>query len=115
MFYQFGLIGYPIKYSLSPWVHKQFFERTELQGDYSIIDIHPNSKFEEAIASLKQMGLTGFNVTAPYKQKIIPFLDELDKTAQIIGAVNTVLLKNNRWIGYNTDGTGYVRSLESKF
>src|SRR5699024_5468549 len=51
----------------------------------------------------------------PYKEKILPYLDEIDKQAMLIGAVNTVLCKDGKWIGYNTDGAGYVRSLISKY
>lgn len=115
MVYQFGLIGYPIKHSLSPWIHKQFLTRSGLTGDYSIIEIDPNSNISESITALRKMELDGFNITVPYKQTIIDYLDDLDESALQIGAVNTVLCKNNRWIGYNTDGIGYVRSLERKY
>src|SRR5690625_4039446 len=64
---------------------------------------------------LKRKELDGFNVTVPYKQTIIPYLDEIDTEAESIGAVNTVLNDNGRWIGYNTDGKGYLRALENKF
>lgn len=113
--YQFGLIGYPIKHSLSPWIHQQFFEATGINGNYSMIEIQPNKNFSESMKALKTMQLDGFNVTVPYKQKVMDYLDEVDEAALKIGAVNTVLCKNNRLIGYNTDGIGYVRSLEQKF
>jgi len=113
--YKFGLIGYPIQHSLSPWIHRQFFERTNLEGTYDIYEIDIHASFDEKIASLKEMQLDGFNVTAPYKETIIPFLDGLDEQASIIGAVNTVLNKNGKWYGFNTDGAGYVRSLLSKY
>src|SRR5699024_10052175 len=60
---------------------------------------------------LKKQNLNGFNVTVPFKEKIIPYIDELDELAERVGAVNTVLCKQGKWIGYNTDGIGYVRSL----
>src|SRR5699024_9731370 len=113
--YQFGLIGYPIKHSLSPWIHQQFFEATGINGNYSMIEIQPDKNFSESMKTLKTMQLDGFNVTVPYKQKVMDYLDEVDEEALKIGAVNTVLCKNNRLIGYNTDGIGYVRSLEQKF
>lgn len=115
MKYQFGLIGYPIKYSLSPWIHRHFMEQTKITGSYDLYEIDLKRDFAEAMQELKAKNLHGFNVTAPYKEKIIPFLDRLDSQAQLIGAVNTVLIKNNEWIGYNTDGIGYARSLISKF
>jgi len=115
MGYRFKLIGYPIKHSLSPWIHRQFLDITSLQGTYTIHEIKPSDSFEESINQLKQEQIDGFNVTVPFKQQIIPFLDGLDDTARKIGAVNTVVHKNGKWIGYNTDGVGYLRSLESKY
>lgn len=112
MNYHFGLIGYPISFSLSPFIHQQFFNKTGTTGEYSIIDIHPQSDFAEAMESLRAMNLDGFNVTVPYKQKIMSFLDKVDESATNIGAVNTVINREGEWIGYNTDGMGYVRSLE---
>ncbi|HLR72753.1 MAG TPA: shikimate dehydrogenase [Pseudogracilibacillus sp.] len=114
MSFSFGLIGYPVQHSLSPWIHKQFLQRTNQEGTYKLFEIHPES-FKEEVQLLRNESLNGFNVTVPYKEKIIPFLDEIDPYAKKIGAVNTVLCKNNKWIGYNTDGIGYVRALESKF
>ncbi len=61
------------------------------------------------------MGLDGFNITVPYKERIIPYLDEVDELAAEMGAVNTVVNRNGKWIGYNTDGTGYLRALTGKF
>ncbi len=111
----FGLIGYPIAHSLSPWTHQQFLDRTNLQGEYQLIEIAPEQDFDKEIRKVRQMALDGFNITVPYKEKMMDHLDEIDEYARKIGAVNTVLCKNNRWIGYNTDGIGYVRSLQSKF
>jgi len=114
--YELGLIGYPIKHSLSPWIHKRFLEQTKLNGTYSIIEINPADSFQKAIEQLKgESKLNGFNVTVPYKEKIIPYLDEIDEQAKRIGAVNTVLNKNGKWIGYNTDGIGYMRALLHKY
>ena len=115
MHFHFGLIGYPIKHSLSPFIHDQFLERSGLEGKYSIIEIDPKSNFKESISALKRMKLDGFNITVPFKQTILNHLDELDETVIDIQAVNTVLCKDNRWIGYNTDGIGYALSLEEKY
>nr|WP_246484814.1 shikimate dehydrogenase [Virgibacillus salarius] len=109
------MIGYPIAHSLSPWIHKEFMKRTHIDGEYEIYEINPEGSFSEKINAFRQKELHGFNITVPYKQKIIPFLDEVDHTAKAIGAVNTVRNKNGKWIGYNTDGIGYVRSLKSKY
>ncbi|WP_373892872.1 shikimate dehydrogenase [Virgibacillus natechei] len=113
--YQFALIGYPIKHSLSPWIHENFLHKANLEGEYSIYEISPDDSFPAGLKRLKDDHMDGFNVTVPYKEKIIPFLDDIDEDAAKIGAVNTVVNQNGRWIGYNTDGVGYLRSLESKF
>lgn len=115
MNYEFALIGYPIKHSLSPWIHERFLQQTELDGTYSIIEIDPEESFQKAVGQLKQSSLNGFNVTVPYKEKIMPYLDEIDEQAKHIGAVNTVLCKDGKWIGYNTDGMGYMRALLNKY
>jgi len=113
--YRLGLIGYPIQHSLSPWIHNHFLKRAQLQGTYELIEINPQDSFEHAIQQLKKRHLDGFNITVPYKQHIMPYLDGVDPAAKRVGAVNTVLFKDDKWIGYNTDGWGYVRSLKSKF
>src|SRR5699024_5637320 len=59
--------------------------------------------------------IDGFNITVPYKEKIIPYLDKMDKTAEMMGAVNTVHNRNGKWTGYNTDGIGYVRAVKNAF
>src|SRR5690625_2285182 len=113
--YRLGLIAYLIKHSLSPWIHESFLASTNVKGSYSIIAIDPATSFSKSMQLLKERNLNGFNVTVPFKQSIIPFLDEVDQEAKRIGAVNTVVNKNGNWIGYNTDGKGYVRSLMDKF
>lgn len=115
MHYQLGLIGYPIEHSLSPWIHEQFLKLANLNGTYSIMEIDPHDSFEKEINKLNDKQLNGFNVTVPFKKRIIPYLDELDENALSIGAVNTVVCKNNKWIGYNTDGAGYVAALKNNF
>lgn len=115
MEYRFGLIGFPIKHSLSPWIHEKFLQKAGLEGKYSLYEINSNESFAKKIKELKSQQLNGFNITAPYKKDIIPHLDELDKEASAIGAVNTVVNKNGKWIGYNTDGNGYLRSLVKAF
>lgn len=115
MIYKFGLIGYPIQHSLSPWIHEQFLEKASLKGTYSIYEISTEKSFKTELEMLKKENLQGFNITVPYKETIMNYLDDLDDSAQQIGAVNTVLNNDGQWIGYNTDGIGYVRSLKTKF
>ena len=111
MGYKFGLIGYPIKHSLSPWIHKSLLQKAELTGTYSLYEIDLNASFADQIEKLRVEKLDGFNITVPYKQKIMPYLDKVDRQAEAIGAVNTVVNKHGLWTGYNTDGVGYLRSL----
>lgn len=110
--YQFRLIGYPIQHSLSPWIHSRFMEQTNISGEYHLNEIE---NFAAEITRFKKKAINGFNVTVPYKEAIIPYLDELDESAKVIGAVNTVLVTDGKWIGYNTDGIGYVRALQETF
>ncbi|SFA69805.1 shikimate dehydrogenase [Lentibacillus halodurans] len=112
MAYKLGLIGYPVKHSLSPWIHQQFLTKAGLAGEYSIEEIAPNDSFKQEVERIKSSQFDGFNVTVPYKKQIIPYLDHLDKQAQAIGAVNTVVRQNKKWIGYNTDGAGYITGLK---
>lgn len=110
MGYQLGLIGYPLGHSLSPWIHKNFLKRAGLKGTYELYELAPDS-FTEGIQAFKQTGITGFNITVPHKEMIIPHLDVIAPEARTMGAVNTVSYKDGKWHGYNTDGSGYVRSL----
>ncbi|WP_121615074.1 shikimate dehydrogenase [Virgibacillus halodenitrificans] len=115
MEYHLALIGYPIKHSLSPWIHNKFLDKAGLRGSYKLHEFDQASSFEENIKLLKRKKYDGFNVTVPYKQEIIPYLDEVDPIADKMGAVNTVVNKHGKWVGYNTDGVGYVRSLEAAY
>ncbi|SOC20715.1 shikimate dehydrogenase [Ureibacillus xyleni] len=108
----FAVIGDPIEHSKSPTMHNGWFEEMNIDATY--IPIHVKSEqLEQAISSLKTLGASGWNVTIPHKQAIIPFLDELDEMAQKMGAVNTVVRSaDGKLKGYNTDGPGFVHSLE---
>jgi shikimate dehydrogenase len=114
MGYLFGLIGNPAKHSLSPWIHDYFLKTNQLQGIYRSFEVS-ESELPAFLYSLKVMKIDGFNITIPYKEKIVQYLDDLDSSAKQIGAVNTVVNKNGKWIGFNTDGEGYIRSLENDY
>ncbi|MFQ3542700.1 shikimate dehydrogenase [Halobacillus rhizosphaerae] len=111
---QLGLIGYPVGHSLSPWIHNRLLAQSGLEGEYQLLEIKPEN-FHQEIQKLKKSSLNGFNITIPYKEKILPYLDETDEAANHLGAVNTVKVENGRWIGYNTDGIGYVHSIKNRF
>ena len=105
-------MGDPIEHSKSPAMHNAWFEEMSIDATY--IPVHVSSEnLESAVAGLKTLGASGWNVTIPHKTAIIPYLDELDELAEKMGAVNTVVrTKEGTLKGYNTDGVGFVRSLE---
>ncbi|MEK6692287.1 MAG: shikimate dehydrogenase [Nitrospirota bacterium] len=105
-----GIFGYPVEHTLSPYMHNAAFEAMGLDYCYIPFRVRPEN-LKTAINSIKALSLQGVNITIPHKEAIIPYLDELDREAELIGAVNTVLNKEKRLIGYNTDGRGFVRSL----
>jgi shikimate dehydrogenase len=114
MGYKFGLIGHPISHSLSPWMQTKFIELAQVNGEYKLYQGSPD-ELENVIKHLREMEIDGFNVTVPYKQVIIDYLDELDTDAAKLGAVNTVVLRDGKWVGYSTDGEGYVQSVKEKY
>ncbi len=113
--FNLGLIGYPLGHSLSPKIHTAALAACELQGTYSLFPIAPDNPGELAalLARLRAGEIRGLNVTIPHKQNVIPLLDELTETAQAIGAVNTISLRNGRLIGENTDAAGFLADLKN--
>lgn len=108
----FAVIGDPIEHSKSPAMHNAWFEEMAIDAAYIPVHVTPEN-LESAIAGFKTLGAGGWNVTIPHKTAIIPYLDELDELAAKMGAVNTVVrTKDGKLKGYNTDGVGFVRSLE---
>lgn len=104
-----GLIGRNIAYSFSEKYFNDKFREENIAGySYQIFDL---KAIKELNSFKKDTDLLGFNVTIPYKKEILPFLDVLSDSAKEIGAVNTVLIKENKWIGYNTDAVGFRDSL----
>jgi shikimate dehydrogenase len=107
---KFGLIGKHIDYSFSKSYFTKKFENEGLPHSYQNFDINTIEEFPKIIKSISN--LKGLNVTIPYKEVIMPFLDKLDETANIIGAVNTIkLTKKGKLIGYNTDYYGFKKSI----
>jgi shikimate dehydrogenase len=108
----YGLIGYPLKHSLSPAMQSAAFKKLGLGGIYLLFETLP-ADFEAALRKIRQMNVAGFNVTIPYKESIITHLDRLNPQARKIGAVNTVLNKDGMLTGYNTDSPGFIASLKN--
>ena len=105
---KFGLIGKNIDYSFSKKYFSEKFKKENLDCTYSNFDIENISLIESI---LQKNGISGYNVTIPYKQDIIKFLDEIDEVAKAIGAVNTIKKIDNKNIGFNTDCIGFEKSL----
>jgi len=106
----FGIIGNPIKHTLSPYMHNAAFCKLKIKAAYLAFEVKKN-RLKEAIASLKENGISGFNITIPFKSNSMCYLDSIDPMAKRIGAVNTVVLKKGKLIGYNTDCAGFIKSL----
>lgn len=106
----YGLLGHPLGHSLSPQVHALLAETLGIPMDYRLFDTGPQ-QLENVVPRLLQ--LDGFNITIPYKQKIIPWLARLDRTAADYQSVNTVKPSAEGPVGYNTDCLGFLRALET--
>ena len=104
------LIGHPVKHSVSPQMHNAAFKELGLNCIYLVFDVLEES-LGEAVNGLRSIGVLGFNVTIPHKIRIIKFLDELDGSAKLVKAVNTVIRRDDKLIGYNTDLYGVERVL----
>lgn len=105
---QFGLIGKELTHSFSKSFFTKKFQEANINAEYNLYPI-PDIKLIRDL--VLEHSLSGFNVTIPYKESIIPFLSELSKEASAVQAVNCVILKNETWIGYNTDIIGFNQSL----
>ncbi|MGC8735510.1 MAG: shikimate dehydrogenase [Dissulfurimicrobium sp.] len=105
----YGIIGHPVAHSLSPVIHNRAFEVMGIDAAYLAFDvIDPAS----ALKGVKALDIKGLSVTIPYKEAVLPFLDEIDPAAERIGAVNTVINHSGRLFGANTDWIGAIRALE---
>jgi shikimate dehydrogenase len=106
----YGIFGYPVEHTFSPGMHNAAFHKLHLDACYIPFSVSPEN-LGEATKALIPLGLCGVNITIPHKGKIITYLDELSEDARLIGAVNTIEIKDGKLIGHNTDGRGFLRSL----
>jgi shikimate dehydrogenase len=107
----YGILGRPVAHSLSPAMHNAAFRELGLNAVYVAF---PVADLAQAVAGLRGLQIRGASVTIPLKEEIIPLLDELDPQAAKMGAVNTVVNRDGRLMGYNTDWLGALRALEEK-
>jgi quinate/shikimate dehydrogenase (NAD+) len=108
-----GLIGAPIRHSASPAMHERAAEALGARCHYQLIEIAGAGADELRLLleGVKRLGFSGVNVTFPYKEAIVPLLDELSPDAAGIGAVNTVVVRRGRLVGHNTDTTGFALAI----
>lgn len=112
---QYGIIGKSLSYSLSPNLHNFWFKKNNLKANYSLIEIE-SEQIKDVIDKIRTKKLCGINVTIPYKQKIIPYLDLIVNDAKETYSVNTVYLNNeNKVVGENSDVYGFEKSFINKF
>ena len=107
-----AVVANPIKHSISPFIHNTAFEATATNGVYVAWEIE-TSDLEQTIRNIRRYQMFGINLSMPYKEQVIPYLDELSDEARLIGAVNTVVNHDGILVGYNTDGKGFFKSLPS--
>lgn len=105
-----GIIGHPIGHSISPLFQQAALDAIGFDGAYEPWDVAPEG-VGEFVAGLRSPGTLGINVTVPHKEAVIPFLDEVDDWASTAGAVNTIVNRDGRLTGHNTDGIGFLRAL----
>ena len=107
-----AVVANPIKHSISPFIHNSAFESTNTNGVYLAWEVE-TTDLAETVANIRRYQMFGINLSMPYKEQVIPYLDELSEEARLIGAVNTVVNRDGTLIGYNTDGKGFFKSLPS--
>ena len=107
-----AVVANPIKHSISPFIHNSAFEATNTNGVYLAWEVDA-TELAETVANIRRYQMYGINLSMPYKEQVIPYLDQLSEEACLIGAVNTVVNREGTLIGYNTDGKGFFKSLSS--
>ena len=109
--FRLGIFGWPVKHSKSPRMHTAAARALGIELSYELFGVPPEN-LSEAVKAQHRAGIDGYNLTGPHKQAIMAELDEVTASAAMIGAVNTVVRKDGRYIGHNTDAPGLVRALE---
>ncbi len=109
---RFAVLGQSLPHTWSPYIHNSLFDAAGLDAVYLPVTVPPERL--GSVTDVFRSCFSGFNVTIPYKEKILPFLDDIDEAAQVCGAVNTVEIRNGRMIGHITDGLGILRAIEER-
>jgi shikimate dehydrogenase len=108
----FCVLGHPVGHSLSPAMHNAALTQLGWDGVYVAFDVAPDG-LADAVSGLQALGVAGVNCTIPHKEALIPLMDELSEEAAFIGAVNTILFRDGRRIGHNTDAPGFLAALRA--
>lgn len=108
-----AIIGWPVNHSRSPLIHNHWLSAQGVAGEYEPYAIDPKDDFRAALAAMAANGFVGANVTIPHKQTAFAAMDVLSDSARALGAVNTISMKQGRFIGDNTDGEGFLASLDA--
>lgn len=108
-----GIFGNPVSHSLSPIMQNGWFAKYKLNYLYIAFDVLPQN-LKCAVESIKALNMAGANITVPHKVEVIKYLDKIDSSVKKIGSVNTIVNKNNKLYGYNTDWQGFIEDLKSK-
>ncbi len=110
----FAVLGHPAGHSLSPVMHNASFEALDMDAIYLAFDVHPN-RLTDVLMAMRDMGFRGANLTVPLKEIAFRDLSNLDESAQLLGAVNTVAFTPDAMVGYNTDGDGFLAAVDEAF
>ena len=110
----FAVLGHPIGHTLSPVMHNASMQELDFDGIYLALDVHPD-RLMDVLPAMETMGFAGVNLTVPHKEIAFRGLDKLDASAQLFGAANTVEFTADGMVGHNTDGYGFLTSLEESF
>jgi shikimate dehydrogenase len=108
-----GVVGWPVSHSLSPRLHNYWLKKYKLNGNYEAIAA-ASEELENILSRLLNQGYAGVNLTIPHKEKALALVDETDDIAQRIGAVNTIIMKDGKLLGTNTDVYGFIESLKAE-
>ena len=108
-----GIIGFPIRHSISPVFQQAALDHLGMDASYQAWEVNPG-ELGDFIGGLRSPDVLGINVTVPHKEAVVPFLDEVDDWATAAGAVNTIVNRAGRLTGHNTDGTGFLRALREE-
>ena len=109
-----GVFGHPIEHTASPAMHNAAFDHLGLNWRYLAFDVHPDD-LHGALRGICDLHFVGVNLTVPHKLLAVKMVNSMDKEAQLLGAVNTVLVDNRKLMGFNTDGYGFKRAVREEF